>query len=162
MKKENNYAFIDSQNLNLGVREQGWVLDWRRFRIYLKEKYGVNKAYMFFGHLPENYRLYNFLEKTGYSLVFKQIIKDREGKLKGNVDAELVLQTMIDFKEYDRAVIATSDGDFACLVKYLYENNKLEAVISPWRHKCSILLKKSAKEKIYFLDDLKAKLAREN
>lgn len=31
----NNYAFIDSQNLNLGVKSQGWKLDWRKFRQYL-------------------------------------------------------------------------------------------------------------------------------
>jgi len=35
----NNYAFIDSQNLNLSIREQGWVLDFKKFRIYLKDKY---------------------------------------------------------------------------------------------------------------------------
>ena len=45
----------------------------------------------------------------------------REGKPKGNVDAELVLQAMIDYQDYERAVIVTSDGDFACLVRYLYE-----------------------------------------
>ncbi|OGG45476.1 hypothetical protein A2673_02445 [Candidatus Kaiserbacteria bacterium RIFCSPHIGHO2_01_FULL_50_13] len=32
--KENNYAFIDSQNLNLGVRAQRWELDFARFRVY--------------------------------------------------------------------------------------------------------------------------------
>jgi hypothetical protein len=40
-KDLNNYAFIDSQNLNLGIREAGWFLDFRKFRVYLKEKYGV-------------------------------------------------------------------------------------------------------------------------
>ena len=40
MKKnqENNFSFIDSQNLNLGVQSLGWKLDFRRFRIYLKQK----------------------------------------------------------------------------------------------------------------------------
>ncbi len=32
--EDNNYAFIDSQNLNLSIRDQGWVLDFRRFRKY--------------------------------------------------------------------------------------------------------------------------------
>lgn len=41
-KKENNYAFIDSQNLNLGIQKLGWKLDYRKFRVYLAEKYGVN------------------------------------------------------------------------------------------------------------------------
>ena len=44
-KKTNNYAFIDSQNLNLSIRSLGWKLDFARFRVYLKEKYGVTKAF---------------------------------------------------------------------------------------------------------------------
>lgn len=36
MKKEsNNYAFIDSQNLNLGIQKLGWKLDYQKFRVYL-------------------------------------------------------------------------------------------------------------------------------
>ena len=35
------YAFIDSQNLNLGVQDQKWKLDFARFRVYLKDKYKV-------------------------------------------------------------------------------------------------------------------------
>jgi hypothetical protein len=35
------YAFIDSQNLNLGTQSAGWKLDFRKFRLYLKNKYGV-------------------------------------------------------------------------------------------------------------------------
>ncbi len=40
--KANNYAFIDSQNLNLNIRNQGWILDFARFRVYLKEKHGLS------------------------------------------------------------------------------------------------------------------------
>ncbi|MDD4894999.1 MAG: hypothetical protein PHW54_06800 [Candidatus Omnitrophica bacterium] len=43
----NNYAFIDSQNLNLSIRDQGWALDFKRFRKYLEDKYGVTKAFIF-------------------------------------------------------------------------------------------------------------------
>ena len=55
------YAFIDSQNLNLGVRSQGWKLDWRKFRQYLRNKYGVVKAYLFIGQIAGNESLYTFL-----------------------------------------------------------------------------------------------------
>jgi len=44
------------------------------------------------------------------------------------------------------------------LVKYLYENGKLKIVISPYTKTCSVLLKKSAKEKIVFMDNLRKKL----
>ncbi|PIR72449.1 MAG: hypothetical protein COU42_01165 [Candidatus Nealsonbacteria bacterium CG10_big_fil_rev_8_21_14_0_10_36_24] len=65
-KEENNYAFIDSQNLNLGVRSQGWNLDFARFRQFLKDKYGVGKTYLFIGFVPGNQTLYTELQKAGY------------------------------------------------------------------------------------------------
>lgn len=38
---KNNYAFIDAQNLYLAIKELGWKIDYKKFRIYLKEKYKV-------------------------------------------------------------------------------------------------------------------------
>ena len=91
--KQNNYAFIDGQNLYLAIDELGWKLDYKKFRVYLKEKYGVERAYMFMGFLPENQKLYNFLQEAGFVLVFKPIMKNQDGEVKGNVDSELVLHT---------------------------------------------------------------------
>ena len=65
---------------------------------------------------------------------------------------------MIDYKNYDKAVIVSSDGDFHSLIKYLYDNKKLKAVMSPYVKTCSVLLKKSAKEKIVFMNNLGNKL----
>jgi len=159
-KKENNYAFIDSQNLNLGVKSLGWNLDFKKFRVYLKEKYSISVAYLFIGYIPTNQDLYSSLQKDDYVLMFKPVLPNKEGQHKGNVDANLVLQAMIDYNNnsYDKAIIVSSDGDFYCLAKYLYEQNKLEAVISPYRKTCSTLLKQSAKEKIVFMDNLRQKL----
>lgn len=154
----NNFAFIDSQNINLGISALGWKLDWKRFRVYLKEHYGVTRAYIFIGFLPENQALYNSLQRYGYILVFKPVTYRKDGKAKGNVDAELVLQVMIDYNEYEQAVIVTSDGDFACLVKYLFDQQKLERVLSPNIKGCSVLLKRAAREKIDFLENAGAKL----
>ena len=58
----------------------------------------------------------------------------------------------------NRAVIVTSDGDFGCLVEYLYEKEKLLTVLSPRSATCSILLKRTARERIAFLDTAKGKL----
>lgn len=160
LKNKNNFAYIDSQNLNLGVQSLGWKLDFKKFRIYLREKYGISTAYLFIGFLPTNQDLYSSLQKDGYVLIFKPVLPNKDGGCKGNVDANLVLQAMIDYNNnsYDGAVIVTSDGDFYCLAKYLYENNKLEKVISPYQKTCSILLKQSAKDKIVFIDNLRQKL----
>lgn len=67
----NFYAFIDSQNLNLGVRSQGWKLDFSRFRVYLEDKYKVSKAFLFIGFIAKNKDLYKYLKKAGYILIFK-------------------------------------------------------------------------------------------
>ena len=157
-KQENNFAFIDSQNVNLGVQSMGWNIDWKRFRIYLKEKYQISTAYIFIGYIPQNQKLYSYLQKCEYILIFKPVLPDANGDVKGNVDADLVLQAMIDLKNYNKALIVTSDGDFYSLVKYLYEQDKLLKVLSPYVKTCSILLKKSAKEKIVFMDNLREKL----
>jgi|SRR3989339_33911 len=154
----NNYAFIDSQNLNLGIQSLGWKIDFNKFRRYLKEKYHVKVAYLFIGYLAQNQDLYSSLQKSGFILIFKPVIRNKDGDCKGNVDANLVLQTMIDYNNYNQAIIITSDGDFYCLVKYLYESNKLKLVMSPYKEKCSLLLQQSAKEKIVFFDNLKKKL----
>lgn len=136
----------------------GWKLDWKRFRTYLTEKYNVSTAYIFIGYIPENQKLYASLQKAGYVLIFKPVLPDKDGKVKGNVDADLVLQAMIDFTQYGKAIIVTSDGDFYSLVRYLYQHQKLLKVLSPYVKTCSVLLKKSAKEKIVFMDNLRKKL----
>lgn len=157
-RTENNYAYIDSQNLNLGIQSMGWKLDWKKFRVYLREKYCVSTAYQFIGYVSENQNLYASLQKAGYVLIFKPVLPDENGKVKGNVDADLVLQAMIDYPKYDQAVIVTSDGDFYSLARYLYEQGKLKKVLSPYVKTCSVLLRKSAKEKIVFMENLKTKL----
>jgi uncharacterized LabA/DUF88 family protein len=89
-------------------------------------------------------------------------MRDKNGEPKGNIDAELVLQVMIDWEKYEKAVIVSSDGVFYCLVNYLYEKGKLKRVISPNYKKCSALIKKAARELIDFLDYQRGKLARNN
>lgn len=159
MKKlEDNYAFIDSQNVQKSLESQGWKISWKKFRVYLKEKYSVTKAYLFIGYLPENQSLYTMLQSFGFVLIFKPVLHLGDGKTKGNVDAELVLQTMIDYYVYEKAIIITGDGDFSCLVHYLYKNNKLKRLIVPDKNHYSVFLKKEAKELIDNLTDLKQKL----
>jgi len=136
------FAFIDAQNLNLGVRSQGWKLDWRKFRQYLRNKYLVTKAYLFIGHLAGNESLYTFLQECGFILIFKPTLQRKVGSkivIKGNIDAELVLHAMIQYKNYQKAIIVTGDGDFHCLVEYLVGQNKLLHIMPPNRHYSGLL-----------------------
>ena len=105
-----------------------------------------------------NNRLYESLQDAGFILIFKTVLKYKDGTVKGNVDAELVLHTMIQYPHFNKAVIVTGDGDFYCLVQYLLETQKLATVLIPNRKKYSALLKKFAKQHIAFMDDLRGKI----
>ena len=154
-----NYAFIDSQNLNLAIRELGWRLDFARFRIYLKDKFGVEKAYIFIGFMPSNQKLYSHLQDSGFHCIFRPTLTYKDGKTKGNCDAELILQAMIDIDEYNYAVIVSGDGDFYCLVKHLIGKGKLKALVVPNRYKYSALLKlKEFRPFTRDMNDLRKKL----
>jgi uncharacterized LabA/DUF88 family protein len=150
------YAFIDSQNLNLGVRSLGWTLDYRKFRQYLRGKYGVERAYLFIGYVESNSSMYEQLEGYGYKIIFKPTMALPDGTVKGNVDAELVLHAMIQIKNYDRAVIVSGDGDFFCLAEYLDDNRKLERIIVPNRAYSKLL--SAYRRKLTSVDALRASL----
>lgn len=137
------YAFIDSQNLNVGTQNFGWKMNWRRFREFLAEQYGVSQAFMFIGYVPENEELYESMHEAGYAVVLKptydmsrpQIEREtEERKIKGNIDADLVLWAMKELPSYDQAVIVTGDGDFYSLVEYLADQGKLRKILVPNVH----------------------------
>jgi uncharacterized LabA/DUF88 family protein len=154
---ENNYAFIDSQNLNLAIRDQRWELDFKRFRQYLKDAYDVTKAFIFIGFVPTNQSLYTALQQKGYILIFKPTLRLPNGKVKGNTDAELVLHAMLEYANYDKAVIATGDGDCYCLIKHLKKQGKLKKLIIPNQLKYSSLLREFAADML-FMNGLRGKL----
>lgn len=134
-KPKANYAFIDSQNLNLGVRSLGWEIDYKKLRLYLKNKYKIDQAYMFIGMVANNQKLYTNLQRAGFILVFKPTVRylvNGKETVKGNVDAELVLHAAaIQYDNYDKAIIISGDGDFACLIEYLADKGKLLHVMTP-------------------------------
>jgi len=159
-KSEVNFAFVDAQNLHRGINSLGWNIDWYKFRIYLTEKYSVKLAYVFIGFVQENQGLYEYLQRCGYVLVFKPIVRDGNDRIKGNCDADLVLHSILKISEYDKAVIVTSDGDFYSLVRHLREQDKLAMVLSSYVKTCSKLLKKEAREKINYMDNLRRKIGK--
>ncbi len=169
-KKKEVYAFIDSQNLNLGVQKVGWKMDWRAFRAYLKDEFNVTKAYMFIGYMAENEPLYERMHELGYLIALKPTVdvavpsegKTAEGEehksvVKGNIDADLVLYAMKELPHYSKAIIVSGDGDFASLIEYLESKNKLAHIMAPnWQY--SSLLKPWEKY-IIRIDQLRSKLA---
>jgi uncharacterized LabA/DUF88 family protein len=136
-------AYLDGANLHRGVLGLGWILDYSRFRIWLSEKHRVSHAYLFIGFVSKYKDLYTTLQEAGYTLVFKETTRGENGRVKGNCDADLVLHAVCHYYEhaFARAVLVSSDGDYAGLVKFLHEREALETIVSP-SNKCSILLKR--------------------
>lgn len=132
-------------------------MDFRCFRKYLEDKYGIAKAFIFIGYVPTNESLYTSLQKEGYILIFKPTLQLPDGRVKGNIDAELVLHTMIEFPNYNRAINVTGDGDFYCLVDYLKKQDKLLKLMIPDQNKYSSLLRKFMPD-IVFMNNLRGKL----
>lgn len=61
------------------------------------------------------------------------------------MDTELVLHaSAIEYDNYDKAIIVSEDGDFACLADYLSKNDKLLKIMTP-NKKYSKLLKPYSK-----------------
>jgi len=183
MKNINNFAFIDSQNLNLGVQSAGFKIDWRKFRKFLKDRYQVQKAYMFIGYVYANEDLYDYMQELGYTVILKPTINiksyennqdqevhtddhhaDQDGKnkqnIKGNIDADLVLHVMKELNNFDQAVIVSGDGDFYSLIEYLIEVHKLKNIMTPnWK---SSTLLKQFDDYIVRLDQFKRQLSYKN
>jgi len=170
--KKATYAFIDSQNLNLGTQRMGWKLDWRKFRQYLADKHNVTHAYMFIGYMAENEALYEYMHELGFLIVLKPTVdtsahlpktegangeEPEKHTVKGNVDAELVLYAMKELPNYKKAIIVSGDGDFFSLAEYLQEQGKLAHILTPnWQY--SSLLK-VFDDKIIRLDQFRRELA---
>jgi uncharacterized LabA/DUF88 family protein len=135
------YAFIDSQNLNLGIQSLGWKLDFQKFYIFLKHR-----------------KLYERLESYGYKLIFKPTIGNRKKGYKGNIDAELVLYTaLVEYPNYDTAIIVSGDGDFFSLYKILEQENKLGRICVP-NYKSKSKLLDSFNSYTYMLEQSRGKL----
>lgn len=153
--KKNNVAYIDGANLHKGSELLGWRLDYRRLRIWLSDKYHVHQAYLFLGYISKYKSLYIRLQEAGFTLVFKDVIYDGNGKVKGNCDADLVVRVMRDVYEhtFDEVIIVSSDGDYAGLVGFLLEKKKLKTILSPAiSSRCSILLKRTGASIAYIND----------
>ena|GEM_PF-344898 len=149
-----NSAYIDNTNLYKGFEAEGRRVEYDRLRTYLTERHAVGTAYIFIGFVPGNENLYKELQEQGFTLIFKPTVPSKEGT-KGNCDGELILQATVDFFEskYEKAVIVTSDGDFACLVNFLKDREALDSILSPRKTTCSSLLTRT-KAKIVFLPEV--------
>lgn len=155
------FAFIDSQNLYKSVEAINCKIDYRRFRLWLKNRHNVEQAIMYFGYMEGQTRLYAYLRNCGFELVFRDV-EYHLGKTKGNVDICLTISVLEKLQEFNKGYLITSDGDFFDLTEKLKREGKFGGVISPQSKKrCSTLLKKSCAGNITFIPDFIHKFGNE-
>lgn len=158
-----NFAYIDNQNLYMATHnaEEPWDVDMQRFRVYLREKYDVVRAYLFMGAFEYRYQeRYLAFQRYGYVLVFREHGENLKGKKKGNVDVDIVFEMMRDLytsAQMDKAVLVSGDGDYFRTVKHLRDLGKLEKVILPSHKNASSLYKQLTDEQRVYIDTDAAK-----
>ncbi len=146
-KEQNNIAFIDGQNLHMSIStaDKPWRIDLSRFRVYLREKYKVEKAYYFLGFVQEEHQdIYDKIQESGFILHFREHNTAMFGKKKGNVDTDIVFTIMKKLyrnESFNGVVLVSGDGDYKMLVDFLIEENKFEKILFPNQARASSLYK---------------------
>jgi len=135
MKKERNIAFIDAQNLHLWTQTENWKIDFKRFRVYLKDKFKVDEAYFFLWVIDEdNNMLYRKIQKAGFILEFRNHNSNMSWKKKWNVDVDIVYNIMhrlLEEDDFDKIILVSWDWDYIKLVKYLIKKNRFKKILFP-------------------------------
>lgn len=155
-----NYAFIDAQNLHMGTAKRTnspWKIDLPRFRVYLRDKYHVTKAFYFLGFVQDKHEsIYEEIQNAGFVLVFREHNPAMIGKKKGNVDSDIIFSIMKRLykkEEFDKIVLVSGDGDYKKLVDFLMEEKKLEKILFPDGKRRSSLYKQLSNQFFANLDD---------
>jgi uncharacterized LabA/DUF88 family protein len=148
------HVYIDGANLDRSSRDLGYTIDYKKFCVWLKQKYSAENIYYFIGYVKKYDYLYRNLRRAGFKPIFKEALKNSQGEIKGNCDAELVVQSVMDFYENrtSRFILVTGDGDFRCLVDFLISKKVTTLILIPNRKKFSTLLRQS-KGSLTFLED---------
>lgn len=149
MKKERNIVFIDGQNLHLWTTSENWKVDFKRFRIYLKDKFNADEVYIFLWFINDDHQdMYRKIQKSWFILEFRDHHSNMLWKKKWNVDVDIVFQIMHRLAEeddFDKIVLVTWDWDYIKLVKYLIQKKRLKKILFP-NKKYSSLYKKIQNE----------------
>ena len=155
---QGNIAFVDGQNVYMSTltANNPWRIDLTRFRVYLKQKYRVGKAYYFLGFAQEEYQeLYDEIQEAGFILQFREHSSAMLGKKKGNVDTDIVFAVMKKLyrkEAFDKVVLVSGDGDYKILVDFLIAERRFEKILFPDSKRASSLYKKITRKYFDGLD----------
>ncbi len=165
-KKEQNLAFIDGQNLFLGTTksQKSWRVDLKKFRVFLRDKYHIERAYYFLGCVDDrNQALYDEIQEAGFVLKFREHNTAMLGKKKGNVDTDIVFDIMKRLykkESFDKIVLVSGDGDYKKMVDFLIVEERFKKILFPNKKFASSLYKQISRVYYDYLENAKHKFAK--
>ena len=152
-----NIAFIDGQNL---IKSLPWNIDYKRFRIYLKDKYKIDEVYYFLWFVDWQNKLYENLQKAWFILIFNKKWENLKSNKKWNIDVNLVFEAMKRYAEggFDKFLLVSWDWDFFNMVDFFIEKDKFIKILFPNRKNYSSLYNSIWNKYFSFINWLKDRL----
>ena len=130
---KNVAVFVDVANIFYAAKAAGVDIDYVLLLKSATAGRDLVRAYAYTGLDPENENQRNFhafLARNNYKVVSKDIRKYGDGKVKANLDIELVVDMMKTSRNLDVAVVVSGDGDFAPAIRAVQEMGVRVEVIS--------------------------------
>jgi uncharacterized LabA/DUF88 family protein len=130
---KNVAMFVDVANMYYAARGQDVDVDYVALLKHATKGRDLIRAYAYTGLDPENEnqrKFIDFLGKNGYKPVVKDIRKFGDGRMKANLDIELVVDLFRLADRMDIAVIVSGDGDFAPAIRALQDKGVRCEVVS--------------------------------
>src|SRR5688572_3292529 len=125
--------FVDVANMYYAARGQDVDVDYVALLKHATKGRDLIRAYAYTGLDPENEnqrKFIDFLAKNGYKPVIKDIRKFGDGRMKANLDIELVVDLFRLADRMDIEVVVSGDGDFAPAIRALQDKGVRAEVIS--------------------------------
>jgi len=130
---KNVAVFVDVANIFYAAKAAGVDIDYVTLLKAASAGRDLVRAYAYTGLDPENEnqrQFHAFLARNGYKVVSKDIRKYGDGKVKANLDIELVVDLMRTSRNLDIAVVVSGDGDFAPAIRAVQQTGIRVEVIS--------------------------------
>lgn len=139
--KERVAVFIDAANIFYSQRTLGWRVDYTKLKAYFERETELVAMYLYTGKVGADEKQEKFLTKItqlGYTVRSKEVKRIKIGpetfEWKGNLDVELVIDTLKTIHTYDTYVLMSGDSDFAPLLDELKSQQKRVIVMSSKHH----------------------------
>jgi uncharacterized LabA/DUF88 family protein len=130
---KNVAVFVDVANIFYAAKAAGVDIDYVTLLKASSAGRDLVRAYAYTGLDPDNENqrnFHDFLRRHGYRVVSKDIRKYGDGKVKANLDIELVIDMMKTARNLDVAIVVSGDGDFAPAIRAVQEMGVRVEVVS--------------------------------